>query len=511
MLLVVGLAGCLGDDESDFVLPDPVPTRAYSVVDVDVPSFDGHLVPASIHLPDDADGTKPYPVILHSHGFTGSRWQGAQADPYVQAGFAVLSFDERGHGDALDTSEVHFMHPDWEVRDVIALLDHLETLDWVLKENGDPVVGAIGGSYGGAYQLMTAAFDDRLDAIAPDMTWHDMVASLAPGGAVKSGWVNFFYVGGTATNAVTFSEEFHDGWRWTMATNELPAGQAPGVPDLVTIFQEASPASYPGTVDVPTLLLQGMLDTLFPLNEAVGNMEAIAATGAPVHLATHLGGHVLSTGSLGNPSAVSVGLQGAPGGSPCGSVTELSIAWHQRWLLGMDADVGSRVCIALEDGTAIGGDAFPLPSTELAQFDVGGPFPMAQAGGGTLVPLHTFTADKATVVAGIPRLSGTITSPGPDAIVYFSFQAVRADGVFEHIVNDQVMPLRIKGPNTGAQEFELDLGGIGTRLEAGDEITLMASSLEPIYFGNQERLPAGLVLDDLALELPIVASPQAVA
>lgn len=548
VLCLTSLAGCLGDDDPDTdndtvsdgdevaagtnpLLPHFPNDGTVEVTHIEVESFDGHLIPTTIHKPAVTSDQTPVPVLLHSHGFTGSRMSGEDAaTDYVAAGFGVVSFDERGHGDARDDSEVAFMHPDVEVRDVIAVLDHIATLDWVLMEDEwawvadedgtglervpreagaapDPVVGTIGGSYGGAFQLMTAVFDDRIDAMVPEITWYNITTALAPNGAIKSGWVDLFYIAGNAQGTVTFSNEFHLGWTWATSTNELPAGQYGVAPDLVTGFNAASPESYPGTIDVPTLLVQGMPDTLFPLNQAVWNYEELTRNGAPVHLYTHLGGHVLNTESLAaGTSPVPLGLQGVPGGDPCGAVQDLNILWHQKWLLDLPVDLGDPVCIALEDGTAIVGDTFPLPGTEAQAIDVGGPWPMAQAVGGTQVPLYTFEATEETVVAGIPRLSGELISPGPDTIVYFSFQMVRADGVLEHIVDDQVRPLRVKGPNTGAVPFDMELGGIATRLAPGDQMTLMASSIEPMYFGNSERLPSGVVLDGLELELPVVPS-----
>lgn len=487
---------------------------SFEKTDIELDSVIGHKIPVTVFKPTIASSEKPLPVLLHSHGFTGSRWSGEQATPYVEAGFAVVSFDERGHGDARDDSEVTFMHPDAEVKDVITVIDHIASLDWVLRDLDDPtdpVLGTIGGSYGGAFQLMGSVFDDRIDAMVPEITWHNILEALAPNGAIKSGWVDLFYVAGNAQQSVIFSDDFHAGFAWATSTNELPAGQVPGVvPDLVTLFKEASPQFHSTGLDVPTLLVQGMPDTLFPLNQAVWNYHRIQANDAPVQLYTHLGGHILSTGSLAPQFPVPVGLQGAPGGAPCGDITSLNIMWHQKWLLDLPVDTGNKVCIALEDGTAIVGDSFPLPSTDLSPRPIDGVFPIAQGGGaGTVVPLHTLTAEEETVVAGIPRLSGTIITPGPDAIVYFSFQKLNTDGVFEHIVDDQVRPLRIQEAGNTGMPFGIELGGIATRLAAGEQMVLVVSSVEPMYFGNAERLPSGVALSDLTLELPIVTDPAA--
>ncbi len=483
------------------------------LVDLELPSFDDHRIPVTVYKPAIANAETRFPVLLQSHGFTGTRWTAEDAaHPYVAAGFGVVSFDQRGHGDAMDDSDVKFMHPDWEVRDVVALIDEVASWDWVLMEDEatrDPVLGAIGHSYGGAYQLMTAVFDDRIDALAPEITWHNITTALAPNGAIKSGWVDVFYGAGNAQQSVRFSDEFHQGFAWATASNELPAGQFGLVPDLVTGFNAASPQSYPGAITVPTLLVQGMPDTLFPLNHAVWNHDAIAANGADVFLYSHNGGHVLNTESLApGQSPVPAGLQGVPGGRPCGEQEDLDIAWHQKHLLGLDVDLGPRYCIALEDDTAVVGDAWPLPGTEFRTVALGGPWPIAQGGGaGTAVPMEALVADGETVLAGVPRLSGSITSPGVDAIVYFSLQKVTADGLLEHIVHDQVRPLRVAGPNAGAVAFDIELGGIGTRLAAGDTVYLVASSVEPMFFGNAERVPGGVVLDELEVTLPVVTTP----
>ncbi len=537
LLLLVG-AGCLGFGEDDpsavsdgpaepeeppirqpniTVDPEPefswphFPNEGYSdMVPLEIPSFDGHLVPATLYKPLIASNETQFPVLLESHGFTGTKKDTENAMlGYVAAGFGVVSFDQRGHGDARSTSAVGFMQPDIEVLDAMAVIDEIATWDWVLMEApGDPLLGTIGHSYGGAFQLMTSVFDPRIDAIAPEITWHNITTALAPNGAIKSGWVDLFYLAGNAQQSVTFNDDFHHGWAWATATNELPAGQAPMVPDLVTEFNEASPEMYPGTINVPALFVQGMVDSLFPLNQAVWNYQELQSRGVDAYLYTHLAGHVLNSESLapGN-SPVPAGLQGAAGGRPCGEQEDLAIAWHQKHLLGLDVDLGPRVCIALEDGTAVIGDSFPLPTTEIHTVADAGPYPIAQAVGGTAIPIEVFVAETETVLAGIPVLRGSITSPGPDTIVYWSLVMVRDDGVMEHVIDDQVRPLRVKGPNTGAIDFEMELGGIGTRLQTGDTVYLMLSSLEPMYFGNSERVPSGTVVEGLELELPVVAQP----
>jgi ABC-2 type transport system ATP-binding protein len=479
---------------------------------LEIPSFDAHQIPITVYRPLVANATQQVPILLHSHGFTGKRTNMDDGfKDLVAAGFGVVSFDERGHGDSKDDSEVYFMHPDQEVQDVIKVIDHVSTFDWVLMEDpataagpSDPVLGAIGGSYGGAYQLMGAIFDPRLDALVPEITWNDIVEALAPNGAIKSGWVDLFYASGNAQQSVVFADDFHAGFAYATAANEFPAGQLPGVPDLRSRMKESSPVSYPGALRIPTLLIQGMPDTLFPLNQAIANLRALEAFGVESALYTHLGGHMMATGAtIPVSSPVPFGLQGQPGGKPCGTLTELQVAWHQDHLLGLGNWTGRpRVCIALEDETNVVGETFPLEGTIVQEFTLPGPTPVAQGAAGPRVPISLFTATQDTIVAGIPTIKGTITAAGADSIVYFSLQRADPASGLEAIIDDQVMPIRITEPVTSPRTFELDLGGVATRLKAGEQLLLVVSTVEPMYFGNAERVPGAVVLGDLVLGLP---------
>lgn len=517
------LDGALAVCASDEPPPPPAPLYphfpndgAVELSDLEIPSFDEHKIPMTVYRPKGADAAHPVPMVLHSHGFTGKRMTDPDAfKPLVSAGFGVISFDERGHGDSKDDSEVYFMHPDHEVQDVLKVVDYAAGLDWVLREDnstaavpGDIVLGAIGGSYGGAYQLMGAIFDPRFDAIVPEITWNDITEALAPHGAIKSGWVDLFYAAGNAQQSVKFSQDFHEGWAWTVATNLFPNGTY-GEPDLYTRLKESSPVSYPGRLTIPTLLIQGMPDTLFPLNQAVANLRLLEAAGVPANqtgLYTHLGGHIMNTagGSIPVATPVPVGLQGASGPKPCGELADLQVAWLSKFLLLLNVTTGPRVCLSLEDQTNVVGPGFPLPGTTMQSFDLGGPTPVAQSAAGPSVDLPLFTADQDTILAGIPTLRGTLTSPGPDTIVYFSLRVPSRGDEFEAVVDDQVTPIRLKAPATGPVPFALDLGGVGVRLKEGEQLVLTVATVEPMYFGNAERVPGAAVVDDLVLELPVV-------
>ena len=66
-----------------------------------------------------------------------------------------------------------------------------------------------------------------------------------------------------------------------------------GTPDAPTtaLLQRSSPAPVLDKIKAPTLLIQGAVDTLFPLSEADANARGIGATGTPVRVAWFTGGH----------------------------------------------------------------------------------------------------------------------------------------------------------------------------------------------------------------------------
>lgn len=534
MLIGLALAGCLGGEEIEpnpipiespahesETTPEPVPLPPYQPPHypndgasektiTTITSFDGHEIPVTVYKPTIASAKTQMPVLLQSHGFSGQK--ATQDDAFrehVAAGFGVVSFDQRGHGDARATSSVTFMHPDAEVLDVIAVIDEIASWDWVLKEETDPtdpVLGTFGYSYGGAFQLMGSIFDDRIDALVPEITWNHITDALAPGGAVNSGWVDLFYLAGNLLQSVTFNNDFHVGWTYATVTNHLPAAQAPLVPDLAGNFDAASPKFYPEKMDKPTFLVQGMSDTLFPLNHAVANYESFAANGAPVRLYTHLGGHVLNTASLAPDTLpLDLGLQGVPGGGPCGDMTSLQIAWHQTHLLNLTVDLGPEVCFSLEDGSAITGDAWPIHDVNKTIAITTPAVVLAPAG---LPNLFDLEVEGGTVIAGIPKVTGTITAPSADTIVYFSLQILRADGLFEHIVNDQVRPLRLDTLGNVDVPFELDLHGVGLQLQDGETLYLSVSNPEPMYVANSNRIPSAAILQNMEITLPVVSDPQ---
>ncbi|MFP5224987.1 MAG: CocE/NonD family hydrolase, partial [Actinomycetota bacterium] len=174
-----------------------------------VESFDGTLIDINVCRPAGADASNPVPVVLQSHGWGGQKSDCSGRDNYFNAGIGFVSMTQRGNTGS--GGENNVMDPDFEGRDISAVLDHIASLDWVLKDDGpggiDPVVGGLGGSYGGGFQWVGAFTDQwlrdaptRFNSLRPGNTWYDLRESLAPNGVMRSVIVGGLYAGGVRNN-----------------------------------------------------------------------------------------------------------------------------------------------------------------------------------------------------------------------------------------------------------------------------------------------------------------------
>ncbi|XVV35256.1 alpha/beta fold hydrolase [Streptomyces sp. CA-100214] len=255
---------------------DPPPVhRADRVVEVG----DGVRLDTS-YFTAGSDGRRP--AVLLAHGFGGSKADVRdQAERLAQDGYAVLTWSARGFGRS--TGKIGLNAPDGEVADVSRLIDWLAGRPEVrLDGRGDPRVGMAGGSYGGAVALLAAGHDDRVDAIAPAITYWNLADALFPNGVFKKLWAGIF------VNMGGGCEKFEPALcRMYQRVAEKGAPDA----EAVKLLQERSPQAVGDRIDVPTLLVQGQTDSLFPLGQADAAAKAIRANGAPVDVDWVSGGH----------------------------------------------------------------------------------------------------------------------------------------------------------------------------------------------------------------------------
>lgn len=502
-------------------------------------AVDGENVSFQVLEPTSCNAGDTFPLLLQGHGYSGSRSTNGFA-AFRDAGYGVVSFDQRGHGQSGGTIRV--LDPDFAGQDLLRALDWMENnISWLQYDDSDNIVlGSMGGSYGGGYQHLIYNIDpkQRLDAMVPEITWHDLSYSLNSGNVVKGGWaailsgagdastqrtdpfVRATLVDGAVTNVFppTALQFFHyhslsyhcdnernvqvgdEGSSEGYTTNPLTGNAeltADGAYKVATSRQPALPKA-----DI--LYFQGMRDTLFNFNEAYDNYQCVRNNGGDVRLYSYQSGHnILFPNATGASFQAAESQSGLPD-SKCGSVDvgEASLAWFNEKLKGegnantvLDPDnTGSKVCLSLSTGddrgvmvdeVTVGGTEFPIAiggqSVPVAVGNALGTPPV-------LVPLLSVGADG-EVLAGIPTAKFTVSltpvgnTGDPtgvlDAIIFVGLarQGFTTGGTPD-LIDNQIAPVR------GLGEFEIDLIGVAEQLNSGDQLSLFIT-------GSDQQYPAG--------------------
>jgi ABC-2 type transport system ATP-binding protein len=338
-----------------------------TITDQVVTSFDGTPIETTLFLPPGASETSPVPLVLRTHGWGGTReltvGSGSDIDPLagtlprlLSEGYAVLTWDQRGFG--CSGGQVRIDDPDVEGRDVSALIDWAVDNAPIATRDGDPIVGMSGGSYAGGIQLSTAAVDDRLDALAPEIAWSDLRYSLSSGSVVNQGWVVLLYSLGKATSELLglspdcASGPHPDGGLDPAIDQGVVEFLATGGTgqDTLDFFAKSSVAHFgqdrPTTV--PTLVLQGSTDTLFDLTDGYGIYQHVRDQGVDARFVAFCGGHVACPDSY-----VDAGDRA--------HLDDAIAAWFARYLKGEDVDTGAPVEYRTNEGVWRSTTSFPAP------------------------------------------------------------------------------------------------------------------------------------------------------
>lgn len=484
VLLVLGASALLSQAD-ERLAPASLAAAGATSYDATVVSFDGVELRITVYRPEGASDANPVPVVLHGHGWGGSRIRDGTGLPgrLWAEGFGVVTIDSRGHGESGGVAMVQ--HEDAEVKDLILILDWIhDNLDWVQKESAsgipkDVVAGGAGYSYAGAMQLQLASHDPRLDAIAPEMTWTDLTSALAPEGVPKSVWLDALIM--LARESGTRYDPRIDSWYASaLLANEVPQ-------EALDHFAGSSP--HLDAIGADVLFIQGMPDVLFNLNQALRGYQALEARGeSDVRLVTHLTGHVLPTAQpLGTSPTRRETFQEE---GPCGRTTDLVVAWLDEKLRGGPPSGIPEVSYALDEGGCVAFDALPSRTQDVEL----GILPVPSGAGALVVPL----LDGPALLAGVPRLAASTDLLAAEATAFVGFAIAGADGN-ERIVDDQTQPIRL----VPGQPIELDLVGIAARLEEGDRLLLRIDGLNEWYLHNGQRAPAAALLGNVVVTLPI--------
>lgn len=529
-------------------------------------------IDADLYRPTGVDRA---PAVLATNGFGGSKSDGSTdviGKAFAERGYVSLVYSGLGFGNS--GCLISLDDPDIDGRAASGLIDFLAgkraaddgtKADFVtLDREGDPRVGMIGGSYGGAIQLATAAVDHRVDAIVPMITWNDLAYSLDPNnaaravpGAFKWQWTNGFYLIGESQPLTTvnldpsrinslgclhFVTDACDTVR-TLNSGSYPAADTA---ELLAYARSVSPVSYLSRVKAPTLLVQGQADSLFNLNEATATYKTLKAQGTTAKMIWQSWGH--------SGGQVAGELNLSQGNLESSYVGKRVLAWFDRYLRKQkNTDTGPafayyRDWITDPNGTYATAGSLPVLSQKLYLSGdgklvdnrgkvtrgsrtysnwlvptshsesslagiVGLPDPAPYDTAGTYLGWTSEPLARATDVVGAPKAKLRVVSPtaartqnsgnAADKLVLFAkLYDVAPDGT-QTLVHRLVAPVRV--PDV-TRSFTVTLPGIVHRYEQGHRLRFVVAASDDAYFGNRGIKPVTVVSapgDTGVLELPV--------
>ena len=549
---------------------------AASARDVTITSFDGTKIAAHWFPGKGVSAGKPAPTILEGPGWSqpGDSASGGGPGPgqlfgvpgidnFIDHGYNVLTWDPRGFGQSEGTVQID--DPRYEGRDVQALIDWISTQPEAQLDQSctatkkkrkrhskrkrraksrvtcatspnDPTVGMAGASYGGGIQLVSAAIDRRIDAIAPTIAWHSLTTSLFPERNIKFGWGSLLSAlgvegslpGGLTSPATAAGRQ--DPHFYSVFTNGLATGAV--TDDDFAWMASHGPGDLVDRIQVPTLLIQGTVDTLFPLDEAVTNLNQISdnpwrtavikakkrkgkkgkkrrartsVENLPVKMLWFCGGH-------------GVCLTGAGPGSSY--LDQRQLGWFDRYLRGRpDADTGPKFAWIADDAQLRSSDAYPLSGAGRLTGSGSGTLPVLPGQGSGALIFATQAANAVNVPVGGPAGDANVVGSPHLDLTYHGTAAPQNTWIYAQFVNPRngtvlgniatPIPVTLDGQT---HSISRDLEMVAARAPAGGGYTLQLTASSSLY--DLQRSAGVLTFDDIRATMPLgepVTAPQPAA
>ncbi|GDX18421.1 ABC transporter ATP-binding protein [Actinomycetes bacterium] len=456
----------------------------------------------------------PAPAILIAHGFGGSK-DSVESDAkfFASKGFVVMTWSARGFGES--TGQIEMNSIDSEVADTRALITYLSKSKNVLLDGeGDPRVGIMGSSYGGANALLTASHDLRIDAVISDISWSDLEQGLFPqsverslaSGPFKKVWAGTFFSAVTLQSAY-LGECGAFAQRWCDAYQNAVLQGKPSPTDK-KLLESVSPIKYASSISAPTLLSQGQADSLFPLSESYKLAQELKKnkTKNPLSMIWHADGH-----------------DGSNAQAPY--LREQFLLWFQKHLFEREIEfpifqfTRSNGSISLQDSTVIpkvftsenlpfenepkqlqlvtptAAMIYPIggvPSAISALPGIGSAGALASqllsnlAGfSPAFLPGQSGLLESAPLtepisIVGPSSIKVRITSTEPDATLFFSLVTKTPSGAI-NLPNGIVAPVRITNISDGGTDVVVNLPATILDASIGDVIAVGISSTDQGY------------------------------
>jgi predicted acyl esterase len=248
----------------------------WTKTDQTVTASDGVQLATTLYEPATAPPVGGFPVVVMFHGLGGTRssMNTIAEQTFAPVGYAVLTFDLRGHG---QSGGLFDLDGPRDVMDVYELLERLQSR----PEIDDAHIGAWGISLGGG--LVWQSLKAGLPFAAAEVyeTWVDLYQALAPGNLTKSGAIFQFL---SSVPAQRVSPELNAIRESALTSTNL--GQLHELADSRSI-RSALPMLL-----TPVMIFQGRRDFAFDLEQGT---TAFRMLGGPKRLYVGDFGHAPST------------------------------------------------------------------------------------------------------------------------------------------------------------------------------------------------------------------------
>ena len=474
--------------------------------DVDIPSFDGTLLRATIYQPS-LTSEQTAPLIIHSHSFSTFRmpqpmsmygtimFAGKTALQLWRQGYWVISFDQRGHGES--GGQINLMSADYEVKDVSSVIDWAEQhLPRIAQLHSGSAIGMLGESYSGSMQLLASTQDSRIDAIVPIHTWYDLSHSLYPQGVAK-GWLTTLIVAGNLLNYGRVNPVINDGYLYTFKKGGTTDAFAENLEkrSLKTFCEQGQ------LPQADALVFQGFQDTLFGIDQGIQIRNCFLRAGKDVRFIGTQKGHML-------PMVQQDGLMpihNVDKNVHCGkhqySSSQMILDWFNEKLK-QQSHVASyipNVCLTanLKQGLTmndipVGGQRFSFSPASVHGNYAGLMQWFFKPSSTILQSLHLqntenktawlrpafiplTTVDKAQYLIGVPLLHAEVSTEDVGSSPNLFVGLARKHQHSIELISKQVTPVH------GTGKHLLLLGGISTALQAGDQVGVVIYSYSSQY------------------------------
>jgi fermentation-respiration switch protein FrsA (DUF1100 family) len=259
----------LGALAVSLLLPASALAGTFTTQDVTLtaPTADGSAavtLHARVYQPDGDGPANGWPAVVYLHG-----WGESQDTPetigwarsLAGRGYVVLTYSSRGWGGSGGLADLAGASTLGDVRHAIEWLGHGTGMTADADNPGVDAsrIALMGTSYGGGQTLLSAVRHVPVRAVVAVMPWSDLKTALDPGGWIKGGFVarlfSYCLTGGGCIPDLAAAQSSLTGH-----TNLAPAFE---------LMRTRSTLADAGKIVVPTLLIQGRRDFLFPNEQTI--------------------------------------------------------------------------------------------------------------------------------------------------------------------------------------------------------------------------------------------------